>query len=236
MIESTLNGIPDLVVVVDDDPVSADATSVLLEDVGVRAYVLSGTFHNPAEAVAAVREHGSGAVCDHRLSPHGMAQFTGAELTAGLYRGGLPAILTTQYGMDTDVSIRRWREYIPVLLSRTELQLEAVADGFRRCIAEIGGSFAPDRHARRCLVRIEAVTRESDETVVDAVVPIWREAEAIRFPMSLIDDSLHGLITPGARLVAEVNFGALDGESLFFRNFEALPETGDDELSGLINS
>ena len=229
--------LPAVAAVVDDDATAADYLTVLLEDAGIRSHVLLEGFKDIDAAITQIEGQATAAVCDHRLSPRGYAQFSGAELVARLYERRVPAILTTQFPMDADVSIRRWRERIPVLISRNDLEPHSLTKGFEQCIAELRGEYTTERIARRTIVRIANRTSENNEEVVDAFVPAWRLAEAVRFPLGLVDEQVRDVVRAGARLAAEVNVGARHGSELFFRNFEAMADPPDDDaFSLLINS
>ena len=81
------------VALVDDDPTAADMLSVLLEDAGYEAIGLETPLESIDDAVVQIRGIANAAICDHRLSPRGLASFTGAELVAELYATAFPAVL-----------------------------------------------------------------------------------------------------------------------------------------------
>ena len=102
------------VALVDDDPTAATALSVILEDAGYEAIEIVDPLESINAAVARIQRVASAAICDHRLSPRGLASFSGAELVAQLYSTAFPAVLISQYfKIDQNVSIRRYREQDP---------------------------------------------------------------------------------------------------------------------------
>ena len=96
--------------------------SVLLEDVGYEAVDVQPPIESIDGAIAQIRSVASAAICDHRLSPRGLANFSGAELVSQLYASNIPAVLISQYcAIDQNVSIRKYRSKIPILLPRDDL-------------------------------------------------------------------------------------------------------------------
>ncbi len=79
------------------------------------------------------------------------------------------------------------------------------------------------------LLRITNVTDESNEKVVDAIIPSWNPRWAVRFPVSLIPSDLHDKLAPDIAFFAQVNIGAEKSEDLYFREFELVPEPVDDD-------
>lgn len=221
------------IALVDDDSNAADMLSVLLEDAGLEPVVVGGSLHDVDAASALIREISSAAICDHRLRPFGMANFSGAQLVSQLYTEGFPAVLISQYlPIDHDVSIRQYRERIPVLLSRKEADPERLVQGIDICRNELEGRFIPQRKAWRNLVRIVAKDFESGEDVVDAYIPGWRHDEAVRFPASFLGDFQHLLPEEptdnlSLRFFAQVNVGAEEAHELFLTQFEVAPEPKD---------
>ena len=175
------------VALVDDDPIAAATLRVLLEDAGYEAVGVGPPLESIDGAIAQIRRVASAAVCDHRLSPRGLAHFSGAELVAQLYTIAFPAVLISQYfKIDQNVSIRKYRSRIPMLLARDEVDPDQLADAIRVCTDEISGQPAPQRRGWRTLVRVVAKDSEGGEDVVDAIVPGWRTDEAVRFPAELM--------------------------------------------------
>ena len=74
-------------------------------------------------AIAQIRRVASAAVCDHRLSPRGLAHFSGAELVAQLYTTKLSRLCSSANTsrLTKNVSIRKYRSRIPMLLARDEV-------------------------------------------------------------------------------------------------------------------
>ena len=222
------------VAVVDDDSSQADVMSELVREAGYEPVILGTSFNHVNDLVVSVLEGADAAICDHRLRPRGFAQFDGAEAVAGLTNAGIPSLLVTQYvDIDADVSIRRWRRLVPVLLSRDDAYPERIVQGFGECVREISGEHLPGRRPWRTLIQIDGTDEESGEKVVDAHVPSWNPYEAVRFPAALVPSSLQGLLTPGTCLFAKVNIGAERSQDLYFFDFEPAPEPeGEDALFG----
>ena len=218
------------VALVDDDPIAAATLKVLLEDAGYEAVGVEPPLDSIDSAIAQIRRVASAAVCDHRLSPRGLAHFSGAELVAQLYTTEFPAVLISQYfKIDQDVSIRKFRNKIPILLARDEVGPEEIVDAIRVCTNEIGGQRLPQRKGWRTLVRIVAKDTEGGEDVVDAIIPGWHPDEAVRFPAELLGSHKNALPVGRTdrlelRFFAKVNIGAEDARDLYLEGFEPAKE------------
>jgi hypothetical protein len=171
--------------------------------------------------VSKIKANAQAAICDHRLSPQGFANFDGAELAARLIGDKIPAILISQFvNQDYDVSIRRWRAKVPSLLSRDECRAETIKDALELCRREISGEIVAGRRKHRTLVRIADLQTEAGEQVIDAILPAWNRQRAVRFPVTLVPPQLHRDLEKGAYLIAYVNLAATRPEDLFFESFE----------------
>jgi CheY-like chemotaxis protein len=219
------------VAIVDDNPSHAQAMGELVLDAGFEPVVLRPPFGQVDELLGRVRQQADAAICDHRL--WGLARFSGAEAVATLVEEKVPALLVTQYiDIDADVSIRRWRYHIPVLLSRDDADSDRIKSGLGDCMREIQGEYLPGRRPWRVLIQIEWLTEESGDRVVDARVPSWRPNTVVRFPLDLVPCALRDGVVQGAFLLAMVNIGAEKGEDLFFQDFEAAPDPAPEESLG----
>jgi hypothetical protein len=159
-----------------------------------------------------------------------MALFPGAQAVAMLYQRGLPAILVTQYAdIDADVTIRRWRPWIPVVLSRHEAAEDSsrILEGIRFAHREILGHRAPERRKQRSLLQIVDSDHEGGEGVLDVLVLAWRPLTAVRLPLSAVPHELSKDCKPGGYLIASVNTEAQHSEDLFFDDFEPAPDPVD---------
>jgi CheY-like chemotaxis protein len=221
------------VAVVDDDLLQAESLGELLKDAGYKPQILRGKFAEVTELISAIQGTAQAAVCDHRLSAGGMANFPGAEAAAMLMQRSVPALLITQFvGQDADVSIRRWRPWVPVVLSREETseRPEAITEGLTLCIDELVNGRRPDRRTQRCLVRIESIGWEN-ERVLDVFLSGWHPSTAVRIPAASIPESLRELAQPDVSFIAEVNTEAEDAKDLFFENFTLAPEPAELSLT-----
>ncbi len=220
-----------IIAIVDDDTTQSKATAWEIKDAGYKTFLLDeGHFHNVNELVSVIRENAQGAVCDHRLSNSGFANFYGAELVAVLYDLKFPSLLITQYTeMDTSFSIRKWRHKIPVLLSREEADASSIAKGIEDCTSELSGKIPSTRKSRRTIVRIINIDEESHERVIDAVVPSWNPHKTVQFPATLIPEDIRVALKANIRLFAHVNTGAEKSDDLYFQKFELAPEPDEDD-------
>lgn len=214
------------IAIVDDEPDDAETAKLELSNDGFDSVIISGDhhFYRPEELANVIESQADVAICDHRLRPGGLADFDGAELAATLFERNIPALLITQYYMDSDVSIRRWRRKVPVLMKRAEVDPLKVREGLSRCRAEIGGHPPKDRKPYEALVHVDEVRKESGENVIDVMVSNWDPHQAVRLPISLVPSNLRQSISSGVWLLATVNVGAERPEDLYFEDMRLAPE------------
>jgi len=220
-----------VIAIVDDDKELAEITAWDVEAAGYEPSLLfDGNFTDVNQMASFIIQGFQGAVCDHRLSNSGLANFYGAELVATLYNAKFPSILVTQF-TETDISfsIRKWRRNIPVLLSREETSALSIAQGIEDCTSELAGKIPSTRKPRRTIVRIASIDEESNTSVIDAFIPSWNPHKAVRFPASLIPEYIRVTLKPNTRLFAYVNTGADKSDDLYFENFELAPEPDEDD-------
>ncbi len=212
------------VAIIDDDANQALVTSEIVSHAGFNPIVLEGPFKKVDKLVTAVRARAQAAVCDHRLRYGGFADFTGAEATAKLISVGFPAILVTQFAeQDYDVSIRRWRDKVPIVLPRAEANARRITQALVQCQAEIQGKYAPDRQPHRVIFEIVDKSAEAGEDVLDVIIPEWDSDTAVRLPSRLIPSRFRRKAKIGALFIADVNIEAQQSADLFFENFELAP-------------
>src|SRR5439155_17163038 len=97
-------------------------------------------FQSIEELAAFIKAEAQAALCAHRLANYGLARFYGAKLVAFLYDLKVPALLISRYAhIDDDVSIRKWRDKVPVLLDSDEAHAESIKRGLEKCRAELHG-------------------------------------------------------------------------------------------------
>jgi hypothetical protein len=215
------------VAIIDDERSQADVIQELVVDAGMKPIQLHQKFANVAELVKTVRGAAAAAICDHRLSPGGLAQFSGAEAVASLHSNKIPAVLLTQFeDVDGDVSIRRWRDRVPVVLSRPEADnAQSIVEALDYCRLEIQGQRAPERRTQRCLVQVVSeIERVGDFDVVSVIVSQWKPHRAVRIPIDLIPLPLRPSIGPKRYLIANVNIDAETSHDLFFVDFGPAPD------------
>jgi len=224
---------PDIhrVAIIDDKPSDADYMGELVRDAGYDPIVVPRPFGDLMALISTLRGQADAVVCDHRL--RGLAPFSGAEAVARFVELHIPAVLVTQYvDIDADVSIRRWRQRIPVLLSRDEADSDRIRQGLMECAREIHGEYPPGRRPWRTLIQVDGMAEDSGEEVVEARVLAWNPLEVVRFPSSLVPPELRRSLAEGSCLFAKVNIGAEAAEDLFFEDFEPAPDPVEEESLG----
>ncbi len=216
------------IAIVDDNAQAAEVVRYAVEDAGFNPWIFPDKGQTVEWVARKIKDNAQAAICDHRLSPLGFANFDGAELAARLIRDDIPAVLISQFvSQDYDVSIRRWRALVPSLLSRDECRPETIRDALELCRREMSGEVRAGRRKHRTLLRIADKQNEGGEEVIDAILPAWNRLQAVRFPVTLIPPDLHDRLEKGAYLIAYVNLAATRPEDLFLKDFEA-PRTLDE--------
>jgi hypothetical protein len=187
-------------------------------------------FNTLDEMVKAIAERSQVAVCTHRLGMLDGKPLYGAQLVAALYDLKIPALLVTQYSnIDQNMSIRRWKDKVPIVLHPREFEFETVQEYLEECAMELRGQPPEHRIPYRVPLRVHNVESVGEETAVDVEIESWDHCHVIRFPLSLIPEHIHADICCGAWLYADVNIKAQYQEDLYFRNIELTTEPQDDE-------
>ena len=221
------------IVVIDDQEDFVSAFVWEIEDAGYEPVpiVVDGSFEKIDELISCIPTDTYAVLCDHRLGKSGFAGLYGSDLVAALYDKKLPALLNTQfYDMDSDVSIRKCRHKIPVLLNKDNVFASTIKEGIKSCLSELNGNFSTNRKSYRNIVRIVDISKESCEDVVDVIIPSWNPNKAVRLPSSLIREwILEFEPVIGTRFIANVNSGAKNPEDLYFTNFEVAPSPESNE-------
>lgn len=218
------------IAIVDDEQDLAEATEWDVEDAGFESFRVNGSFIDVDVLASHIEKNARGALCDHRLANYGRTNFSGAKLVAALYDRKIPSILMSQYtDIDADVSIRKFRRKIPVLLSRDEANAANIKKGIEDCILELDGNIPVTRIPHRTLLNITHISNEANEKVIDVIVPSWNPHKAVRLPVALIPDELHSVLAVDTWLFADVNTGAEKSDDLYFDRFELTPEPDEDD-------
>lgn len=228
------------IAIVDDSLNARNTLSKILRLVGFETFIVDSKFTSVDELSGCIQDNSEAVICDHRLKFNGFANFNGAELMPSLYARKFPAILMTQYAAEISVSIRKYRDRIPVVLEREELvDPDTIADkvnkSFDICLQEFQGKIPSSRRIHRTLINVVNITSDSGEDVVEVFVPSWNSYHAVRFPVSLIPEDL--LLNIKSRLnqkedtwlIACVNTGAEKADDLYFTKFEVAPELDDND-------
>lgn len=215
--------------IIDDDASDAQVRKYQVEEAGVKPVVFENGFSGLADLVKSVQAAKvEGIICDHRLKIRNYAPFNGAEAVARLFDANIPAVLVSKYAqIDVEADIRPYREKIPVLLSKDDLDPDSLIAGLLKCRSELTGAVPLSRRPRRTLVRIDEVDQERG--IVDAFIPAWNPNQAVRFPLSVIPVQYRQGLKPDDRFFAQVNTDAGNSEELFFRAFEPAPEVNPED-------
>jgi hypothetical protein len=224
------------VAIVDDDLRAARAQEEQVIDAGFKPIIVKGVFKNVVKLAAEIERQSQAAICDHRLFNSGFANFYGAELVAELYVRGFPAILITTFlSQDYDVSIRKFRRRIPVLLGREELEAETIINGLKSTTEELAGNIPNSRRPHRTLVRVQELRKDSNEYVLDVIIPSWNLERAVTFPAVLVPEPVLKRVRASIRrktpvhLFADVNIDAERDDDIYIDNLEIAPEPDDDD-------
>lgn len=217
------------VAIVDDDDNYATTTAMEVEDAGFKPVIVKGSFGRLDKFLQLIHKSSKAAVCDHRLSPGRFAQFTGAQVVASLVSHGMPAILITGYRKrDIQTTIRIYRQKIPVLLDKDEVDPDAIRLGLESCAKEIAGYPDAKRIPRPTIIRVAS----NKQGIVDTFVPSWNPDESVPIPLNLFPDNLRSTVKPGQCYFVKVNIGADNSDELFFADFDLAPEPDPEDHLG----
>lgn len=207
------------VAVIDDSDDAASTMINVLEDGEFDAY-RQGPAGSIEELVEQIVANSDAAVCDHRLRYGGFQDLSGADLASRLVQREHPTILVTQYlDQDADISIRRFRQHLPVVLKRENAdEPEELRNAFARCLLEIGKGRRDDRKPQRTLLRVLFKMKINDDTVIDALVDGFNAKDAVRFPLSLVHEDDRDRISEGDTLTALTNLRAEEQVDLYFED------------------
>ena len=218
------------VAIVDDDREGAETVKLSFEAAGYAPFIIEkspGSAKALAEQIAAEAD---AAYCDHRLNRYGFAtNFFGADVIAHLYDLKVPGVLFSEYyDIDADVSIRKQRRKIPVVLHRSEADIQSIADSFSRCKEELEGRSPEWRRPHRSMLVVESFSNQDNVKVIDVTI-FNRDGDIVRLPLELIPEELRDNLREGDLLIADVNIGAERSEDLYFENIQLAPEPEDND-------
>ena len=205
------------VAIVNDDERDCDVWGYQVAEAGYEPHIVrrpgNRPFRSIEELAHELEQHAAFAVVDHRLSPKGLAQFTGAAMVAALYDRHLiaPLLVTTWEKQDADTSIRLHRKKVPILLSAQDFDddPEMIQECFMASAREVRDGQVPlERRAWRTAVQIEGRDTDSKIKVIDALIPGWNPEAKVTFPLDLIKPELRDFAFPGKVFFAMVNTGA----------------------------
>ncbi len=213
------------VAVVDDDAVERSIAAHQLAEFGCEPFEFRGMYQSVEQLIDAIVDSDAEAVfCDNHLNRGGYANFFGAEIVSRMNSSGIPSILTTQYQGADEVSLRKWRPDIPVILDKGELSQEQFEASLEKCSREIlHQETAADRTPHRVIVRVDEVIDDDLIVFVDA----WDSRKALRLSLDQLPEGLRGAAIPEKFLIAHVNIGAEEVGDLFFKDIEIAPDPDD---------
>ncbi|HTW92507.1 MAG TPA: hypothetical protein VMH22_12475 [bacterium] len=206
------------VAVVDDDRRVRESTAEIIADMNLKPTKITSV--GPlSDFVSRMVSEFHAVVCDHRLKSHGYASFQGARAFPRLYRSYVPSVLCTAFSDAEPDEFRRYRRYIPALVT-SAADTDAIVRGWEACIREFRNEYSPQREPVQTLVRIAAVDMGSKQRIAFAIVPGWDTRQVVRFPVDIVRLSLRRFLRPDARFFAKVNIGAETPGDLYLSDFE----------------
>lgn len=211
------------VTVVDDDAEDRNALVEDLADFGFETRVIEGKYASDMDRLVADihRLKSDFVICDHKLQPHQLASFTGAELVARLFQDRVPSMLLTMFKSPARVDILKHRERIPVVVGRDEFDQAHLPKYLSLCRSEFDGKPVPSRKPHRVIVRVEDKRSfGKSDFVCDVVIPSWRPGHAITVPKECFSKNFWSSIAQGDRFLGNVNIEAPDEDELFISELE----------------
>lgn len=219
------------VAIVDDDLDSARTIKIALEDADFQVSIVPQEINEIDKIVEAIRTSADAAICDHRLRYGGRGDLEGAELAARLIEIDIPAIVVTQYlDQEQDVSIRKYRAKLPVVLRRRDAsEPDLLRKAFADCLNEMRANLSGERTPYETLLRVTDIQKLGDDEVADAIVYGWDASDAVRFPLALVPASVRQSMMIGTVLKVKTNFRTQEKGELYFTDFSIAPEPDDDD-------
>lgn len=212
------------VLIVDDDENVRSSYEDPIVDCNLEPQSESGPIRSLQSYVESVVANGvQAAICDHHLKKRDYSIVNGAELIAKFYQNRFPALLCTRWGDAQPEEIRRYRRFIPVLLSPDELDPESICGGLETCVREFDGELAVSRRPWRSMVRLE----DFDPAVgpqqrVYVVIPSWNPNHVVTlFVENIPRPILETFVAGTNRVFASVNIGAESESELYFENWQS---------------
>jgi hypothetical protein len=206
------------VFIVDDDPTVRMAYALTIEDALLEPVQVEGPLGSLHGFVAGVQMERAGAVCDFELGVRNFATFTGAELVSEWYKSGVPAVLCTRFEKAQLDRIRPYREWIPCLLTPSELNPDSLMESLEVVAREIEGHYRQSRTAYRTLIRVVEIDPDDERSFLFEM-PGWSTDTMLRFRLSDVPADLRPQIVPGFRTHVRANLGAEKFEDLYFTNW-----------------
>jgi len=210
----------DTIKIIDDDDDVRETLSWTVEDANLTPIEVPGPLDALNEFIQKSIEEADAAICDHKLTKGSYATFNGAMAVAGFYSKKFPALLCTAYSKVDIITIRKFREFIPILIESDKVNPDNIAEGLEACINELKGKFSQIRKSWETLIRVEDVFRDTISETFDVILPGWNSREIIRLQLDMIPHQYRDKIQPGFRFHAKVNKGAEDQSDLYFKDFE----------------
>ena len=213
----------DRVLLIDDDKSVREAYHYPVEECGLEPKSFEGKISSLEEFVKNTTANGvDAAICDHHLMVRDYSIVNGAELVAALYKNNFPALLCTKWEAARAEEIRKFRRYIPVMISPSDLNPDVIELGLGQCIREFYGEMVPSRKPWRTLIRVEDVDEpDSPQRRLYVIVPAWDQNEVVALIMKDLPEHIRDQVKPGFRCYAEVNIGAEEEKDLYFVSWAA---------------
>ncbi len=165
-------------------------------------------------------------MCDHHLFEQGdYAGYYGAEAVAASYRSGIAGILVTAFERDdAELSLRKYRRWIPALINSPKLTLNNLSEALLQADREVRHQ-APirERVPHRTIMTVRRIENRGTHKIVKVMMSQWNAAVEVGFPLEMVPEKLKPAVAPGALLIAQVNIEATRAEDLYFDKFE-LPD------------
>lgn len=165
-------------------------------------------------------------MCDHHLFERGdYAGYYGAEAVAASYRSGIGGILVTAFERDdAELSLRKFRRWIPALINSPKLTLNNLGAALLQADREVRQQ-APTRERvpHRTIITVRRIEKRAAHKIVKVMMSQWNAAVEVGFPLEMVPEKIRPAVAPGTLLIAQVNVEAARAEDLYFDQFE-LPE------------
>lgn len=216
------------VVLIDDNPSVRKQYSYSVVDLQLEPIQIDKSFRSVEELISFANFSNAGVICDYHLMSTTYSPFNGDEIVTDFYHRQKPSLLCSR-AEEAAYAVRRLRQFIPNVISPSDLSPERVVECFEVCIQEFRGKFLPQRKPYQTLVRIENKEDFKEGAMkVSVVIPGWDSQKMIDIVVQQGDTTIFSEMKrtldagDDFRAYATVNLGSESSDEIYIYNWKSL--------------